>query len=300
MRITEPGLYPDISTTDYHADPCPDPSLTQSIAKTLLDKSPLHAWWRSPRLNPQYVESDEKKFDVGTVAHKHLLGRGRDIAVIEADDYRTKAAQTARAEAITAGKSPVLAHQNERAIAMVRAVREQLRGAGPDAFREGQGEVMIAWRDGGIWCRSLIDWLTADKRVVWDLKTTLASAAPLAIPMKMAADGWPIQAAMHERGLNARNPENAGRRKHRFVCVECEEPYALTVTEIPEGAMTMGRKMLEMAMHIWRDCVTTNRWPGYPTDIQRPEYPAFREAQWLAREIEAEQRKQPDNILMAG
>lgn len=287
MKVTQPGIYTEFPTDAYFADPTPDPSLTQSIAKTLLNQSPRHAWFNSPRLNPNYKEPDEKKFDLGSAAHKHLIGRGTDLGTIDADDYRTKAAQQAREAIIAAGMQPILAWQNERAVEMVQAIRRQLKAAGhSEAFCDGDGEVMVAWRDGDIWCRTLIDWLPRDKRIVWDLKTTTASAAPHALPMKMAQEGWAVQAAMHERGLNLFDPDNAGRRKHRFVCVECEEPYALTITEIPESAMTMGRKMLEMAMYIWRDCILHDRWPGYPKEIQRPEFPQFKEAAILAREVE--------------
>src|SRR6266702_177650 len=31
MKITEPGIYYDVATADYFADPCPTPSFTQSL-----------------------------------------------------------------------------------------------------------------------------------------------------------------------------------------------------------------------------------------------------------------------------
>jgi hypothetical protein len=107
--------------------PCPAPSLTQSVAKILLEKSPLHAWHAHPRLNPDYQHDDATKFDIGNIAHKMLLGRGKEIVVLEDfDDWRTKAAKEAREEAAAAGKLAVLGKHAARADRMVNAAREQL------------------------------------------------------------------------------------------------------------------------------------------------------------------------------
>ena len=38
----------------YHLDPCPEASLSSTLAKTMLAQSPLHAWTASPRLNPDW------------------------------------------------------------------------------------------------------------------------------------------------------------------------------------------------------------------------------------------------------
>src|SRR6202012_5013866 len=42
MKITEPGIYRDITEADYRADPFGG-SFTQSLAKVLNEHSPLHA-----------------------------------------------------------------------------------------------------------------------------------------------------------------------------------------------------------------------------------------------------------------
>ncbi len=78
--------------------------------------------------------------------------------------------------------------------------------------------------------------------------------------------GWDIQAAMHERGLDVLDPDNAGRRKHFYVNQENEPPHALTVVEISEADLTMGRKKLTMAIDIWSTCMATNTWPAYPAE----------------------------------
>jgi len=288
-EILQPGIYRDFPEADYFADPMPAPSLTQSIAKILLDRSPLHAWYAHPKLNPDFRREEETKFDVGNVAHKLLIGRGKDIEAIDFPDWRTNAAKAARDKASEEGRIAVLGKKVRLAETMVKAVREACTAAGcSEAFQpgHGDGEVVIAWKEpAGFWCRSMIDWLSTDQLMIYDLKTTAMSVAPHAVGRMMASAGWDIQAAMIERGLNALNPKGAGRRKFRFVAQEDELPHAVTVCELSEAVMTMGRKKLAMAMAIWDHCFANDRWPGYATEIVRPEYPGWAESQWLAREI---------------
>lgn len=302
IRITKPGIYTDMSAADYFADPCPDPSLTQSLAKLLLDRSPLHAWYASPKLNPRFERDEATRFDLGNAAHWHLIGRGKDMVVIEAPDWRTKDAKAARDAAVEAGKSPVLREQFDRAGDMAEAALNQLAALGlVDEWRPevGHGEAVIANREGDIWLRAMIDWLPHHKRVVWDYKSTRASAAPHAVSARMGDTGWHIQAAMHERLLNAIDPDNAGRRRHLFVCQECDEPYALTVSEISEASLTIGRMQIQHAINLWARCVAENRWPGYPQEITAPELPPWAQQQWLEQEIERG-RSMPSDLLMAG
>ena len=285
----EPGLYLDMHPADYFADPCPSPSLTQSIAKTLLEHSPAHARLEHPRLNPDYERADPKKYDVGNIAHAMLLGRGRDLIVIEGDDWIAdrKAKSEAREAAAAEGKLAVLTRDYETGVRMVAAARRQLEALGYGdhwADGAGDGEVVIAWNEGAIWFRSMIDWFPADRRIVFDLKTTGASAAPHVLARKVADDGWDVQAAAHERGLNAIFPRDAGRRQHVFVCQENYPPYALTAVRLPEAALTMGRKKLAVASSIWAEAVTTDTWPAYPAEVLVPEYPEFAERRWLDRE----------------
>ncbi|MBK8009562.1 MAG: hypothetical protein IPK23_14905 [Rhizobiales bacterium] len=61
-KITKPGIY-QMPAPDYFADPCPAPSLNQSLAKVLLDQSPLHAFYEHPRLCPPEIEDEQEKYD---------------------------------------------------------------------------------------------------------------------------------------------------------------------------------------------------------------------------------------------
>lgn len=296
--ISKPGLYLNIPTAEYFADPAPMPSLTQSIAKILLDRSPLHAWHAHPKLNPDFKPDNDRKFDVGNIAHQMMTGRGKEIVVLpeKVQDWRTNAAKEAREEAAKQGKLAVLGKHFKLAGSMVAAAREQfeLRGES-DLFTVGDGEVVCIWNEGAVWFRQMIDWLSRDRLTFIDYKTTDESAAPHAVARKMANDGWHIQAAMAERGLNAIGMNPGQPRRYLFVVQETQVPYCLTVVEINEQSLTMGRKMLDVAARIWRECVALDRWPGYPLKTVVPEFPPYAEASWLDRE-----QTEFVNVLMAG
>ena len=295
--MLEAGIHIDMPTAEYFADCCRMPSMTQSIAKILLAQSPLHAWHAHPRLNPDWQPDDPTKFDVGNVAHKLMIGRGKDIVVLDQfDSWRTKASQEAREEAQAVGKLAVLGHKFALADRMVKAAREQLGLRGLDEmFTAGHGEAVLAWEDRGMWLRQMVDWLTIDKDFV-DYKTTDMSAAPHGLGRMMVNAGWPIQAAMAEWGLNS--VVGHKRRRFLFVVQETEKPYALTVVEMSEAAMTMGRKQVNAAFEIWHRCMKANRWPGYPLEIVVPEYPGYAEASWLDREVN--EFSQPSDLIIAG
>lgn len=286
-----PGFYPGVAPVKYHRDPCPAPSLSSSIAKVILAQSPMHGWEKHPRLNPNHEATDPKEFDLGNAAHAILFGAGKDLLVLDYPDWRKDAAKKDRDDAIAADKSPVLVHQHERAIAMTTAARNQLAQIDEcEDFFERDGlhifsEVMIVWQDeGGIWCRALIDRLcvSAEAITVFDLKTTAANAAPFEVARYQYDQDHDIQAAFYERGLQTlfSNPI-ADRLKVNFIVQETASPHRLTVNQID---LTLGRKKVSQAIHLWRQCTEEKRWPGYPRQILKHYPPSFMETKWLERE----------------
>lgn len=316
VMIKAPGIFLDMSAADYHADPCETPSFSQSIGKIILDRSPAHARIAHPRLAPPVAAEDEEPEKyvaakaIGDAAHALLIGRGKNIAVGDFDAWRSKDAQAFKTDALAKGHTPILPHHMARAFAMVEAARVQLADAGHENMFDpqlGAGEAVIAWQeDGGLWCRAMIDWLAIDtKRIVLDYKSSGLSCAPHAVEDRPSVMGWDMQAAMHERGLDVLDPENAGRRKHYFINQENEPPYALTVIQISESDLTMGRKKLAMALDVWSACMKAGHWPLYPAEVVMSRPRGYLETHWLEREVTHHERKQTVNTrdadnLLAG
>lgn len=316
MMIDKPGIYPDVASADYFADPCPTPSLTQSIVKVLLKYSPGHARLEHPRLSAVSPtkfgtlvsaiqdDAEPEKYVVsqaiGNAAHALLLGRGKEIAIGNFDNWRGKDAKEFKTAALAAGKVPILPQHMARAYAMEKSCRDQLVGTECEmAFQVGASEVVVAWQEDGLWFRTLIDWLftTVAPIGIFDYKSTALSCAPHSVPDRPSELGWDIQAAFHERGLDAIDPTNAGRRKFYYIAHENEPPYGLTPIRISEHDLTMGRKKIAYAEDIWRQCMISGEWPLYPREVVLSAPRPYREAQWIEREIVHEERRTQERMI---
>lgn len=269
----------------YHADPCEQPSLSASIANLLCNRSPAHAQAAHPRLNPNMRREESDKFDIGTVAHAILL-QGIDVVqVIDAPDWRTKDAREQRDAARADGRVPLLAGVLDDVQAMVAAARTQLEqhGAQPPAFMDGLPEQTLVWEEpGGVTCRARLDWLRNDLATIDDLKTTSRSASPEHYSRALFNVGGDVQAAFYIRGVQELTGETP---EFRWVVVETQPPYALSVVAPGPDILTIGRKKVEYALDTWRRCLSTGVWPAYPTHVCYAELPQYEEARWLEKEL---------------
>lgn len=287
--VPGPGLYL-MPAALYHADPVAELSLSSSIAKCLVEETPRHAWARHPQLNPDFEEDSEARRELGSLVHKMVTGRGRGVAALDFPDFRTKAAQVAREEAIDDGKIVVTRAAYEKAAEIRDTLRRRIRqveGAN-GAFRRGLGEPVIVWRDeAGAWCRTMMDWWGPSEGELWDLKTTSAGLSDHSLANRFA-EGLDVQCAFHERAVLAIRPDLAGRLKHRFVFAETKAPFEVRIVEAPEAALEIGRKKVAYAIELWRRCRQSGLWPGYENRIVRVDYPGWAETRWLDREMQDE------------
>lgn len=285
LVVDEPGVY-DIPTEVYHADPVPGGSLSSSGARKLLPPScpALYRYWAD---NPPEYRAE---FSFGHAAHALVLGEGPELVVVDADDWRTKAARQARDEAHTAGLVPLLAHDHEVVVAMADALRAHPLAAALFAPGTGRAEQSLFWTDpdSEVRCRARLDWLrrpTEGRLIVPDYKTT-ASADPDYLSRSMHQFGYNQQAAFYLDGVTALNlgPDPG------FVLVAQEKtpPYLVTVCEPDVEALTWGRTLNRKARDVYRDCTLTGRWPGYADTIVYLPLPPWAEKQHAAAEERGE------------
>ncbi len=282
--IDRPGIYDDVDEKSYHAD-CvgPAPSLSSSIAKLLVSRSPLHAFHNHPRLNTVAPEPEAptKAMDIGTAAHKLILGEGKAIQIIEAADYRTKAAQEARAAARDAGRVPMLAGDMASVTQLAEAAKFQIAGTDlAGLFDHGTPEATLVWQDGPAWCRARVDWLPDSARAgghitVVDLKTTGGSAHPDDWARTAFDLGYDVQAVFYERGLRALIP-GVRSVKFKFLVLEQEPPFALSVNEMSGQAIAEAEELVRLAIRSWFDCLTNEDWPGYSAATSSIDPPKWR------------------------
>ena len=286
-----PGVY-DIPEDDYHGDAAPAPSLSAGCAKTLLTASPWHAAAEHPRLAamlddlpPRIGDEDEpSRFDVGRAAHAIITGVGGEIARVEANDWRSKAAKEARDEARAAGMTPLLSEQADRVEVLVEAAVAQLVarvGYNPFGKRE-QNEQSMFWRDGDVWCRARPDAIDYEHRILWDLKTTGMLADPQAwTDTQVRATGIDLRAAHYLHG--AKHLIGPGWR-YVFAVVEARWPHALSAVELPGSMLDTGEDMRKRAVGLFGRCLASGNWPAWPMGIGgivRVEERPYHEARWV-------------------
>lgn len=282
--ITKPGIYTDVSAIQYHADPVEVISLSSTIAKELINRSPRHAWVAHPRLGGRREEADDgevaldpkssKEKELGTLGHRLVIGKGGEIVVIDADAYRTTLAKAQRDSAKAAGKIPVLAHKLPEAQEMADACREQLDAMGYDhIFRDGMKECVLVWEEGGTWFRAMVDNLHIDEysktAEIHDLKTVGRSSHPKACAAQIAALSYDLSLEFYSRGLAKLRPDLAGRIETSWVFLETKRPFAATPVEI-NGEWKMAAEMkCDRAIALWRKCMAEGNWPYYVTERVR-------------------------------
>lgn len=256
----------DVSSAEYHSDPCATPSLSASMAHILLSQSPAHAWQRHPRLGATPGEAT-RDMDTGSLVHAILLGTVADsLGFVEADDFRTKDAKAARDRIREGGKTPVLLWQFSEAQKVAEHLRDKLAAFGID-FSKGKNEFSVAWEEqtvsGPIWCRARMDNL--HPTLIRDLKT-IRSAHPRVCAKHCIEYGYDIQFAAYTRAAERLAPDLVGRVGFEFVFVEVEPPFAVTPVVFDGQFRMLGEQKWERATGLWARCLKHNSWPAYTVD----------------------------------
>lgn len=283
MRTIPVGIHTDVSAADYHEDPCEGPSLSSSVAYVLLEKTPRHAWIIHPQLNPFWkkLEKPREAFDLGAVAHELILGKGGGFEIINYDDWRTKAAQAARADAYKAGLTPILRDQYKRAMSIRDAVHAAADMERLWKWERSLTEAVLVWEDDDALCRAMLD--LVESRIIWDIKTTSRGLSDAEIARTIVSHGYELRAAFYLLGMNAIEP--TGGHRFRWVFVESDAPHEVRIIEADPVTLGIGTKKAAKALEIWKRCLRTGHWPGYSPIIGRIEYPAWAETAWLEREM---------------
>lgn len=275
-EITGPGVY-DIPADAYHADPVPGGSLSSTGARRLLPPScpaKFRYWLDHPPAPTDAMQ-------LGTAAHRAVLGVGAELVEVRADTWRTKAAQQQRIEAAEAGAVALLTEQFEQAQAMATALRADKRAAA--LFDPGHGipEQALIWRDpeSGIWRRALLDFLrhreTTGRLVVVDYKTA-AKADEESVRQAILRFGYHQQGAWYADGVRALGL--ADDVPVVLVVQETDPPYLVNAVQLDQPAMRIGGWLNRQAIDLYAECTRTGHWPGYGDDIRFSGLPYWAES----------------------
>ena len=267
------------------------PAVSASLIRSILPPGcPRQAWWDS-WLNPGRTRDESSAMDLGTLAHSILLEGGHaGLVIVDAEDWRTKAAKEERDAAREAGKLPVLRWQLDAAENMVDSARDFIESCKKSepaiwaAFQPdgGKSEVTMLWDDIGVNCKLRADRLSNDHRLVVDAKFTATSPDPDAWgKSQLIRMGYYVSGAWYRRGIKAVTGIEAD---YVFLVISTEPPYLCSLVGMDPMAHDIGHRRVIVGLKAWANCLSTNRWPGYPTRVVYPELPA-----WEAARVEEEE-----------
>lgn len=269
-EINEPGIYANVPEEDYHAD-CYPISLSNSVAKIIINKSAAHARLQHPRLNPGYKAEQKKAYDLGSAVHCIVLEDEPKIACLDYPDWRTKAAKEERDDLYDKGVVPMLAHDYEQALEMAKAFRAQLSGEVLAAFEGGEHtEATLCWDepvDGqSIRCRARVDRLNFAMGCHIDIKTTSMSANPTEFMRQFFRLQYDLQAEWYLRGIHRLTGDDSA--TFLFIVQETAPPYCLKTFGVSAAALEIARDRNDRALRAWAAGLKTGDWPGYGEGIE--------------------------------
>lgn len=247
ITITKPGIYAGITSADYHADE----ALGSTSLKTLATRTPAH--YRHDKAHPK----SSAAFDLGTAAHSLILEQDESgVVVIDVEAKRGKAWTEPADAAEAEGKIALTAREWAQVTAMRDAVMEH--GVAGKLFTGHKAEESVFWDEDSLALKCRPDaWKPG---VLVDLKTT-RSADPNEFGKTAHEFGYHQSAAHYIDGVKAATGEEL---PFHFVLVEKTAPYLVSVVELDIEAINIGRALNDRAKRIYRECVESNTWPGYP------------------------------------
>jgi hypothetical protein len=244
-----PGIYPGITNSAYHADA----ALGSTSLKTLATKTPAH--YQHDKAHPKSSDA----FDLGTAAHSLILeGDESGVKVIEVDDKRGAKWTEPADEARAAGQIPLTSKEWDQVNGMRNAV--MAHPAARAAFTNHKAEQSVFWDEDGLMLKCRPDAWHPGWTLV-DLKTA-RDANPKEFGKTAHEYGYHQSAAHYIDGVKAATGEEL---PFHFVLVEKTEPYLVSVVELDAEAVNIGRQLNDRAKRIYRECVESNTWHGYPS-----------------------------------
>jgi len=242
----EAGFHHDLDEELYHSDAN---SLSSTGAKTIL-KSP--ALFRYQQDHPEHKDA----YDVGTAFHTKTLGVGPEIAVWDGPSFYSKAGREFQAAARAEGKTPITAADDAHTTGMAQEVHNSAVAA---RWLSGDPEVSAFAPDAltGVMRRGRFDILGGT--FLADLKST-KDASPEAFSKSAAQFRYHQQAAWY---LDIASHLGHPALGMAFIVVEKTPPYFLSVIELDEEAIELGRSLNARALDIYARCLETGTWPGY-------------------------------------
>lgn len=246
------------------------PRLSPTIAKIMIERSPLHAWQAHRLLGGGNGKESTDAQNVGKVLeaiifNQPVQGPDSQFAILDFDNYKKAAAQEARDDALAHDKTPILKRELEVHIAAGVIIKKRLADQGV-VFEGGEYQKRVEWTCGltGANCKGFLDYFHGG--VIWDLKC-VSDASPRKVQRSFVDYCWDIQRAAYVDAIETTIPALAGRSRMVYAFAETEPPYAVHLYEADGAMRELGENKWHRAKQLWVECLENNHWPGYFSGI---------------------------------
>ena len=265
-----------ISNEAYHADVS---ALTSSMLKTLAI-TPAHFYDRY--LSDNERPEPSRAMIRGTMIHTMVLEPtwfdDRHVVIPEGLDRRTKEGKALWAELQASGKQPITSQEYQDTMAVFKSIMSH--PVSRIIFQtEGMAETTLRWTDEtGVECKCRPDYMIPPNvseqfpnGLIVDIKST-ADAVEQSFRRQAYNLGYHISAAHYTQGFKA---EFGTRPAFLFCVAEKSRPFLSRYFAAGSEFMSMGESEVRRLISLYIECSKTNRWPGYPTNVQTLELPDF-------------------------
>lgn len=239
------------------------PYLTPSLARALLAKSPAHARLGCPYF-PEYTPRQPTVAMIeGTIVDEMLIGDHDRVVVVDAQDWRTRAAREQRDEATAAGKIPVLTQTADRCAMLAALLRRELERNEVDLASAALRRRLF-WRSENVECSGepdIVDHM-CDPPMVIDIKTTTICPTVDNWTRHVAGMGYDIQAAAY--------CEAVGGGRFAWLVIETAPPYSVVMHVASGALLRVGQRQWDDAKQLWSQCLAGGDFPGPDDGIIDP------------------------------
>jgi hypothetical protein len=184
-------------------------------------------------------------------------------------DYRSTKCREWRDKQELSGKTVVTKDQIDEA----KIVAGGITGDIAKALLSGKTQVSALWYDPlhGVPCKARYDVLNETN--ITDLKTSSSNATSNDFSREALKYKYHVQSAAYLESYEQimGEPLNA----FNFVVVETKAPFQVGCFALRPDSIMLGQMLWEKALGIYKECMKTGEWPGYPDVLIEIDVPAY-------------------------
>lgn len=269
-----PGIYPDISISEYHNGP----GISNSGIKLLLDCPKKYHYY--------YIKKNQREPSMGMLRgsqfHTYVLERDKFYENYYITEKILRCGKKWQDVVEAAGGKEIIFSDIKQEIELMEKSLMSFPRA-KALLSGGVAESSMYWIDSdtGVLCKSRPDYLNVANRFITDLKTT-QNASYSGFASSVGKYNYHVQAAMMIDGFKAITGEDI-EGVFNFA-IEKSAPYCCAVYMINEKSIEIGRKTYKKALKIFLKNQESDNWSSYSDDIQEIQVP-----HWADKEQEEEE-----------